>query len=79
MASRLALEDALLLNADLVLARQRLDTKSDLHAMYLLTDVREKIDLKRDGWDVVYHAVQICSQTTPQNAQNARLHHKCGI
>lgn len=64
MGSGLGPEDALLLHADLALARKRLNTESDLHAMYLLTDVREKIG--KVDWETVYHLfLSLKVQTRP--------------
>jgi hypothetical protein len=51
VASGLDPPDALLLHVDLALARRRLNTESDLHAMFLLTDVRERVD--RVDWETV--------------------------
>ena len=55
MASGLDPPDALLLAGDLALARRRLNTESDLHAMFLLTDVRERID--KVDWGTVYRVL----------------------
>jgi hypothetical protein len=55
VASGLDPPDALLLAGDLALARRRLNTESDLHAMFLLTDVREKID--KVDWGTVYRVL----------------------
>ena len=55
VASGLDPPDALLLAGDLAPARRRLNTESDLHAMFLLTDVREKID--KVDWGTVYRVL----------------------
>ena len=55
VASGLDPPDALLLAGDLALARRRLNTESALHAMFLLTDVREKID--KVDWGTVYRVL----------------------